>query len=160
MSGGAAMFVFSFKMTKRILLILCIGVLGIASLLSIPFQNGDAKETVAKVPTFRAETQQERIAFLKNLGWEAEETPLEVSEVIIPEEFDPVYEKYNAIQKAQSFDLLKYRGKRVKRYTYSISNYPEYNGPVVANILAYQGKIIGGDICSLALDGFMHGFSK
>lgn len=154
------MFVFSFKMTKRIILMLCIGVLGITSLLSISFQSEDAQETAAKALSFKGETDQERIAFLENFGWEVEETPLEIMEVIIPEEFDPVYEKYNTLQKEESFDLLKYRGKRVKRYTYTVVNYPEYKGPVVANILIYQGKIIGGDICSLDLDGFMHGFSK
>lgn len=155
------MFVFSFKMTKRLLVMLCIVVLGIASLLSIPFRSDtDARETVAPVPSFKGETQEERIAFLKNFGWEVDGTPLEITEVMIPEEFDPVYEKYNAMQKEESFDLTKYKGKRVKRYTYSIVNYPEYDGPVVANILVYQKKIIGGDICSLALDGFMHGFAK
>ena len=30
---------------------------------------------------------------------------------------------------------------------------------VTANILVYENKIIGGDICSVNLDGFMHGFT-
>lgn len=50
-------------------------------------------------------------------------------------------------------------GKTVKRYTYIIHNYPDETDQVRANLLVYDGKVIGGDICTLALDGFMHGFS-
>ena len=81
--------------------------------------------------------------------------------LIIPPEFDEVYEKYNAIQKEQGFDLTKYQGKRVKRWTYAIKNYPGYaadSGCIHANLLVYEGQVIGGDVCSVELNGFMHGF--
>ena len=94
-------------------------------------------------------------------GWEIEEDPVEVAEVIIPAEFDRGYEKYNEIQKAQNLDLTPYAGKRAKRWTYNIKNYPGYegdSGTVQANILVYEGAVIGGDICSTELDGFMQGF--
>ena len=71
------------------------------------------------------------------------------------------YEKYNEIQKAQNLDLTPYAGKRAKRWTYNIKNYPGYegdSGTVQANILVYEGAVIGGDICSTELDGFMQGF--
>ncbi len=55
--------------------------------------------------------------------------------------------------------MTKYAGKRCKRYSYSVLNYPEEPEDVRANILVYNGKIIGGDVCSLKLDGFMHGFA-
>ncbi|MDD7216643.1 MAG: DUF4830 domain-containing protein, partial [Oscillospiraceae bacterium] len=83
------------------------------------------------------------------------------AEVIIPAEFDRGYEKYNEIQKAQNLDLTPYAGKRAKRWTYNIKNYPGYegdSGTVQANILVYEGAVIGGDICSTELDGFMQGF--
>ena len=155
------MFVFSFKMTKRIILMLCIAVLGITSLIYMPFRTENYVEVSAPAKiSFQASSQEERLFFLAQFGWEAEEMPIEVCEVIIPEVFDPVYEKYNALQKEQSFDLSKHRGRRVKRYTYTICNYPNYDGHVVANILVYREKVIGGDICALSLDGFMHGFRK
>ena len=69
--------------------------------------------------------------------------------------------KYNEIQKAQNLDLTPYAGKRAKRWTYNIKNYPGYegdSGTVQANILVYEGAVIGGDICSTELDGFMQGF--
>jgi len=37
--------------------------------------------------------------FCHNIGWEFDKDPTEVSEVIIPAEFDQTYEKYNKIQK-------------------------------------------------------------
>ena len=43
---------------------------------------------------------------------------------------------------------------------YVITNYPEYEGKVFANVFIYRGRVIGGDICTEAKDGFIHGFSK
>ena len=105
-------------------------------------------------------TNDDRINFLKQFGWEVNPEPIEMVEVIIPKEFDAIYKKYNEVQKAQSLNLEKFRNKSVKRYTYEISEYPDYAGKVYANILIYNDRVIGGDICSAELDGFMHGFDK
>lgn len=102
------------------------------------------------------------LTFISAFGWEVEEEPDEVREVIIPAEFDDVYNNYNAIQLKQGYDLQKYAGERVKRWTYTIKNYPEYVDQecIKINVLVYKGEVIGGDVCSVRLDGFMHGFSK
>ena len=97
--------------------------------------------------SLKASNASERAAFLSQFGWDIEEDPVEVAEVIIPAEFDRGYEKYNEIQKAQNLDLTPYAGKRAKRWTYNIKNYP-----------GYEGAVIGGDVCSTELDGFMQGF--
>ena len=68
----------------------------------------------------QASNASERAAFLSQFGWEIEEDPVEVAEVINPAEFDRGYEKYNEIQKAQNLDLTPYAGKRAKRWTYNI----------------------------------------
>ena len=68
-----------------------------------------------------------------------------------------MYENYNQVQKAQGCDLSKYGGKKCKRYTYVVKNYPDHPENVRANLLVYKNKLIGGDICSLELDGFLHG---
>ena len=84
-----------------------------------------------------------------------------MAEVIIPAEFDDAYEMYNGIQKSQNLDLLPYAGKRAKRWTYTVNNYPGYEdrkGIVQANLLVYEGAVIGGDICSVELEGFMQNF--
>lgn len=105
----------------------------------------------------------ERVSFLSSFGWETENTPCETKEITIPPEFGDTYEKYNEIQRLQGFDLRKYKGKTAKKYTYEILNYPSesetYRESVFANIIIYEGRIIGGDICCLELGGFMHGFS-
>lgn len=102
------------------------------------------------------------LTFISSFGWEVDEEPDEVREVIIPAEFDDVYNNYNAIQLKQGYDLQKYAGERVKRWTYTIKNYPEYVDQecIKINVLVYKGEVIGGDVCSVRLDGFMHGFSK
>jgi len=114
----------------------------------------------AKARKITAKTEEERIAFLQSFGWEVADQPPEVEEVIIPAEFDAVYTDYNATQQAQGFDLEPYAGKRCKRYSYVIANYPDCPDEVRANLLLYKDRIIGGDVCSVLQDGFLHGFSK
>ncbi|MBQ7700121.1 MAG: DUF4830 domain-containing protein [Clostridia bacterium] len=96
--------------------------------------------------------------FLSACGWEVSEL-MDKAEVTVPAEFDPVYESYNTLQKKQEFDLSKYKKKTVERYTYKVDNYPEYSGVVLADVIVYKNKIIGGDICSADVNGFIHGFS-
>ena len=113
--------------------------------------------------SLKGSTHQERADFFRQFGWEISEEPTEIKETIIPEEFDETYEQYNAIQKGQNLNLEKYKGMRVKSWSYDILNYPGYentDGVIKGNILTYDGKIIGGDICSVELGGFMHGFCK
>ena len=111
----------------------------------------------------RASTAEERIAFFSQFGYEISEDPLEVKEVVIPTEFDETYEEYNNIQKAQGLDLSKYKGKRVKMWSYAIKNYPGYetaDGTIRGNILVYNGVVVGGDVSNIELGGFMVGFSS
>lgn len=153
------MFVFSVKSSKlKIALTAFAAVLAAAIVLLINRGKPAVKDNAISL---KASNASERTAFLSQFGWEIEEDPVEVAEVIIPAEFDRGYEKYNEIQKAQNLDLTPYAGKRAKRWTYSIKNYPGYegaDGTVQANILVYEGAVIGGDVCSTELNGFMQGF--
>ncbi len=97
--------------------------------------------------------------YLASLGWETGGSIEEVS-VHIPEEFDDVYENYNSLQLECGFDLKKYRGADCTRYTYQIKNFPgDDSGEVRANILVFDRRIIGGDIMTVRLDGFMIGLA-
>ena len=91
-------------------------------------------------------SNEERITYLKDLGWDVLETPATVEELMIPEEFDESYTDYLALQEQQGFDLNKYTGKRIKRYLYDITNYTDPNVKVRAALLVYKGKIIGGQL--------------
>ena len=99
----------------------------------------------------------QRIDYLKTFGWTVKDEPVEIVEVAIPAEFDDVYMGYNELQLSQGFNLEDYKGKRVKRFTYEITNYPTQESDVRVNLLVYNDKVIGGDVSSLKLDGFMHG---
>ena len=110
-----------------------------------------------KPADFAGNSNPERILFLEQNGWQVEEEPVFIFSVRIPSDFDDVYRNYNQIQLEQGFDLSSYKGKEVERYQYKVMNYPNFTGEVRANLLVFHGKIVGGDICSLTLDGFMHG---
>lgn len=156
------MFVFSVhkRQVKLAILIGCIAVIAAAFF----FVTRSGNVETAKTPTvnINASTAEERIAYLSQFGWSVEADPLEVTEVIIPETFDDTYTNYNALQQSQGFDLTLYAGKRVKKWSYRVTNYPGYESMdcIQATLLIYEGKVIGGDICSTQLDGFMHGFVK
>lgn len=107
----------------------------------------------------KIKTNEDRVNFLSQFGWQVNAEPEEVADVVIPAEFDKVFAGYNEIQKGQALDLSKYKKKSMSRYTYVVTNYPEYEGKVYANILVYRNKVVGGDICSANIDGFIHGFS-
>ena len=85
---------------------------------------------------------------------------METKTVTIPEEFDKVFAAYNEMQKEQGLNLLRYKGKDVTRYTFTVTNYAGYEGTVYANVLVYRNRVIGGDICSADASGFIHGFES
>ncbi len=156
------MFTMSFRLRRKtaITAVLSILAVGVLACLILFLGRGEAGAATVSEPQIScsAKTDEERIQFLQSFGWEVEPKPAEVMELTIPEEFDGVYEEYNEMQRRQGMDLSKYKGKRVKRWTYEITNYPE-EPQVVANLLVYEDTIIGGDVCTVRLDGFMHGFA-
>ncbi len=123
----------------------------------------EAESAGGKLPTkIKGDSAEERLSFLENCGLAVDGEPVQVAEIIIPAEFDETYNDYNDIQLKQGFDLSDYCGKRVKRWTYRVTNYPGYGAEadcIQTNLLVYDGLIIGGDICSVELNGFMHGFT-
>ena len=150
------MFVLSLKSSKlKLAAIVLVAALAVAALFWL------ARSDEPAVNDGGISLKASRIAFLSQFGWDVDEDPVEVAEVIIPAEFDDAYEMYNGIQNSQNLDLLPYAGKRAKRWTYTVNNYPGYEdrkGIVQANLLVYEGAVIGGDICSVELEGFMQNF--
>jgi hypothetical protein len=103
----------------------------------------------------KIKTNEDRVNFLTQLGWKVSEKPLEEVLVTIPDEFDAVFLEYNNLQKEVGLDLSRYKRKDVMRYTYELTGYPGYEGVVYANLLVYKNKVIGGDICSADVNGFV-----
>ncbi len=87
---------------------------------------------------------------VRKMGYDVSNDPYEVVEFTIPEEFNAVYERYNNLLKEGGYDLSSYKGKKCRRYTYLIES-----ENARANIIVYNGKIIGGDISGITLDGIM-----
>ncbi|MBO7149079.1 MAG: DUF4830 domain-containing protein [Clostridia bacterium] len=108
----------------------------------------------------RIKTNEDRLSFISQFGYEVDATPIEEAEVTIPEEFDKVFTGYNELQKKQGMDLEKYKRKKLMRYTYKITNYDGYNGDVYINILVKGKRVVGGDVCSADSKGFIHGFLR
>lgn len=90
--------------------------------------------------------------FLSDLGYEYNEIFTKRA-FTVPNEFDMVYNNYNEMQKEAGYNLSPYRGKSCTMFTYELLNHPF--GKANANIIVYRGEIIGGDISSVSLDGFM-----
>ena len=161
------MFVYSLKAsTLKFFAVVCVALTALVMMITfIPSYDGGEFKYVTtgnetEINYSKIKTNEDRIAFLKQFGWNVKEDSVDSIEVVIPEQFDKVFTGYNEIQKRQGLDLSKYKGKTVTRYTYEITNYENENGKVYANVIVYRNKVIGGDICSADVGGFIHGFEK
>ncbi len=119
--------------------------------------EASTKEKTVKYSKIR--TNEDRIAFLSAFGWQVESEPIEEVVLKIPKDFDKILSAYNNIQLHQGLDLSKYSGKEVTRVTYRVTNYPNYDGEVVADLIIHRDRVIGGDICSADVDGFIKDFT-
>jgi len=153
------MMVWSFKLNKKILAFALILIAAVIVVVLIATGGGGETSEQTSSRNNAVASQADLVKFIKQFGWEIEETPADTIAIYIPKNFDTVLERYNTIQKNQGYDLTKYRGEKATRYTYVITNYPGVTDKVVINVIVHNGEVIGGDICCKALGGFMHGFS-
>ena len=139
---------------KKIMLILA----GIAAVIvALILILGGSGETAATASPSLA-TNDGRVQFLESFGWEVTTSPLQSTQVKIPEEMSDVFRRYNALQLSQGYDLQNFAGKTVMRYVYEIVNYPEATEKALATLLVHRGKVSGGDITETAPGGKICGF--
>ena len=151
------MFVMTAKVNKKkVVIALAAAAALVVLLIMLLGGNGDTAPTSA--PSLA--TNDGRLQFLKSFGWEAAATPVESGQVRIPQEASEVFDRYNALQKSQGYDLSRYAGKTVMRYVYKITNYPGASDPVYATILIYKDQVIGGDVTDTSAKGAVRGFQK
>ena len=155
------MFVYSIR--SATIKFICAIALSLAVLISLvalipSYDAEDDSAAVSDISYTKIYENSDRLAFIAQFGWQVENEPLETVEVCVPETFDNVYLGYNEMQKEQGLNLAKYKGKTVTRYTYQVMNYPDYDGTVYLSMLVYKNKVVGGDICSADVNGFVHGF--
>lgn len=146
-------------MTAKVNLKKIITLIGIVALcvlaLILLFGTGDDAEMTA---SSAISTNDARVQFLKDFGWEVSASPAESGQVKIPTETTEVFDRYNALQKSQGYDLTQYAGKTVMRFVYKVNNYPNATDPVYATVLVYKNKIIGGDITDTSAGGRIRPF--
>ncbi len=150
------MVVMTAKVNKKKIAIVAVAVVALIVLICVLAGGKDSK-----VPTEQPtsiSTNDGRVKFLSDFGWEVTPAPVETQQVKIPAETTEVYDRYNALQMSQGFDLTQYAGKTATRYVYEIRNYPEATDPVYATLLIYKDQVIGGDITNTSASGVVQGF--
>ena len=156
------MFVYTLKFDKKkaafAVIMAALVIIGIIMLVGAHDQRQEITDTGAVVQIgSNAKNEKHRVSWLSQQGWAVESPALSEDSVVIPRTFSSVFETYNELQKEQGFDLTQYSGRRVKRYTYTVTNYPGRED-VVAALLIYKNRIVGGQIQST--DGtILHGLS-
>lgn len=144
------MLVMTAKVDKKKLALVLAGAAVLVALLVMLFSDSDSTVTTAAPD---ASTNEGRIRFLTDLGWEVAASPVESGQVKIPQSSGEVFLRYNALQQSQGYDLSQYAGKSVMRYVYKLKNYPGATEPVYATLLVYKGQIVGGDVTDTAAKG-------
>ena len=152
------MLIMTTKVDKRKLLIAAAAILAAIAGLLFLGGGGETQPTASVSTAPSADTNDARVKFLTDLGWEVTASPAEATEVKIPRGSDEVFDRYNELQKSQGYDLSKYAGKKVMRYVYQVNNFPDAKEPVYATLLVYKDKIIGGDITDTTPGGRVQGF--
>lgn len=150
------MFVVSVKTGKKRMILALAAVLVVLTAALVAGKLLGGAQAAQSLPA--GETNEQRLAFLSGYGWEADPEAVEVREIQIPSTFDDVYLQYNEVQKAQGMNLEPYRGKTCRQWIYNVTNYPA-QGTVHASLLVLDGNIIGGDLSSTELDGFLCAFN-
>ena len=130
---------------------------GLAVIALVAFTLG-GRAVTASAEVKHIKSNDDRLAYLNGLGWQVSPQPIATEELLIPEEFDDSYADYLKLQSDQGFDLTQYKGKRVKRYTYQLTNYPTQTEPVQIALLIYKNRVVGGQIQSSS-GSFLHGLT-
>ena len=103
-----------------------------------------------------ARTAEARLKYIRSLGWEVVPDCEEREEVRIPDCSKEPMQSYNELMRRGGFDLSGCEGKTVERYSYELSNYPGCADRVYLILYVHRGRVVGGDIHTAELDGFMH----
>ena len=157
------MFVYSMRAgTVKLIGIVCVALTVLITLIAFVPTYTLSSETSANAEYNyeKIKTESDVVSFLSQFGWTVDPSPVEVKTVTIPAELDKIFAAYNELQKEQGLNLSKYKNKDVTRYTFTITNYPSFDGTVYANVLVYRNRVIAGDVCSADPNGFIHGFEK
>jgi hypothetical protein len=144
------MLVMTTKVDKKKIFLILGAIAAVIIGLILLFGGGDDSQTTG-APSLA--TNDGRVKFLTDFGWDVVVSPTESGQIKIPAESSEVFDRYNALQKSQGYDLSQFAGKVVMRYVYRIKNYPGATDPVYATLLIYKDQVIGGDVTDTSAKG-------
>lgn len=101
----------------------------------------------------QAEGEAGCLAYLEQLGWQADSAPIETLHLRLPEDLTAEYGDYIALQKAQGLSFADCGGQTVCRYTFRLTNYPGGRTDAQANIYLCGRTVIAGDVVLLGEGG-------
>lgn len=143
------MFVLKLKIRKRHIVSILIAIVT-AILLFIIFimSSGNSapsdSATCDEIGKFSlvAQTVGGEVGFIKQFGYDVNADSRECETVVIPSDFNEIYDEYNNLQKKIGLDLEAYKGREVQEITYKINNSEEK----YAVILTLKGRVIGAHL--------------
>ena len=149
------MMVLTAKVDKKKIAMVLAGIVAVIAVIALLLGGGNDRPASSVTGVTNND---DRVNFLSGFGWEVTTSPVESSQVRIPEKSSEVFDRYNALQKTQGYDLSNYAGDTVMRYVYKVNNYPGATEPVYATLLISKNRIIGGDITDTSAKGAIRGF--
>ena len=92
--------------------------------------------------SLKAESESQQCSFLEQFGLTPMVDSVNKKTVLIPTDFNSVYEEYNELQKTIGLDLQKYKGKSAEMVTYELEN----SKAKYAVLLIYNETVIGAHL--------------
>ena len=148
------MYVIHLKLRKRAMLAsAAVMVMCICAAFLLPGCRSDVPEPIP------AATEEQRQAYLSDLGWSVNSTPVETMDLQLPQTLNEGWLEYAKLQDEQNLPFSNYAGQTVRRFTYAVTNYPGIPQGVQVNLYVCEDQVIGGDVISLGENGFQTGLS-
>ena len=87
--------------------------------------------------------------FLNKFGVKADISDIKREKVIIPHQFNQIYEDYNKLQQKIGLDLAKFKGEKAEKLTIAVDS----DQADFAVLLLHDDKVIGGHLTTLEYGG-------
>ena len=146
------MFIVHFKLHKRAVLataLLLVTALTLAFVL--PGCHAGKDQPIS------AETDEQRLTYLNELGWQVNSEPVETLDLQLPSPLGDTWADYALLQEQQNLPFSQFAGQTVRRYTYTVTNFPNVEKGVQVNLYVSNGQLIGGDVIATGKNGFQQG---
>ena len=153
---GGVMFIYSFRAsTLKFFGVIALTLAILVTAIAVGQSGALAVSADVKINFGGIETNEERVAFIKQFGVNVSGEAKESVSFTVPENFDSVIAGYNELQRSQGLDIAKYKNKKVTRYTYEAVGYGDYDGTVYVNLLIYKNSVVACDVSSSDPTGFV-----